>query len=170
MKLVALGANLPSRFGTPEQTLYAALTAMARRDIWPVGVSRLWRTAPVPADPDVPWYFNAVAEVRTDLQPRKLLRTLLTIEEEFGRVRTYQNAPRVLDLDLIAYDNRVEGGRGLILPHPRMDARGFVLLPMKDVMEDWAHPVTGRTLDDLIAALPADQIAEPVENGWDNAG
>lgn len=167
MKIVALGANLPSRFGTPAQTLYAALAEMARRDIWPVEVSRVWRTAPVPADPDVPWYYNAVAVVRTEKGAAELLAALLAIEADFGRVRTVRNAPRVIDLDLIAYDDARMSLPDLIVPHPRMEGRAFVLLPMQDVAEGWTHPVTGRTLEELIADLPADQVAEVVEGGWD---
>lgn len=168
MKIVALGANLPSSKGTPAQTLYAALTEMARRGIWPVEVSRVWRTAPVPADPDVPWYYNAVAVVETEKDAAELLAALLAIEADFGRVRTVRNAPRVIDLDLIAYDDvRISGEPDLIVPHPRMDGRAFVLLPMQDVAEGWVHPVTGGTLEDLVASLPADQVAEPVEGGWD---
>ncbi len=141
---------------------------MARRGVWPVEVSRLWRTAPVPPDPAVPWYYNAVATVKTDLDPHALLATLLAIEQDFGRVRGERNAPRAIDLDLIAYgDDVVEEGPDLIVPHPRMDLRAFVLLPMSDILDDWRHPVNGKGLEDLIAALPPEQIAEPVEGGWD---
>lgn len=168
MKLVALGANLPSRFGTPAQTLYAALKAMAQKGVWPVQISRVWKTAPVPYVEGQPWYHNAVAAVETAQSAPDLLKTLLAIEEEFGRVRTVKNAPRLLDLDLIAYDREIiKNGDELIVPHPRMQDRAFVLLPMDDISDDWAHPETGRTLKALIAALPKDQQAEPVEGGWD---
>ena len=168
MKIVALGANLPSRFGTPAQTLYAALKAMAEREIWPVQISRVWKTAPVPFVEGQPWYHNAVAAVETSKSAHDLLKTLLVIEEEFGRVRTVRNAPRLLDLDLIAYDGQIiPEGPEIIVPHPRMDARAFVLLPMADILDDWTHPQTGTKLEDLIAAIPQDQMAEPVEGGWD---
>lgn len=168
MKLVALGANLPSRFGTPAQTLYAALKAMAAKDIWPVQISRVWKTQPVPFVEGQPWYHNAVAGVETTKSPQDLLKTLLAIEEEFGRVRTVKNAPRLLDLDLIAYDEEVIlDGPDIIVPHPRMGERAFVLLPMSDILDDWTHPQTGRTLETLIATIPPDQKAEAVEGGWD---
>lgn len=168
MKLVALGANLPSRFGTPAQTLYAALKAMAQKGVWPVQISRVWKTAPVPYVEGQPWYHNAVAAVETAQSAPDLLKTLLSIEEDFGRVRTVKNAPRLLDLDLIAYDREIiKNGEELIVPHPRMQERAFVLLPMEDISDDWTHPEMGRTLEALIAALPKDQQAEPVEGGWD---
>ncbi len=167
MKIVALGANLPSRFGTPAQTLYEALKVLAEHDVWPVQFSRVWKTAPVPFHPDHPWYFNAVTEVRTDQSPEELLATLLKIEAAFGRIRTERNAPRILDLDLIAYDDLVLDGEDLILPHPRMQERAFVLMPLSDIAEDWVHPVSGRSLEDLLKDIPAEQAAEPVEGGWD---
>ncbi len=167
MIIVALGANLPSRFGTPAQTLYAALKAMAEKGVWPVQISRVWKTAPVPYSDDQPWYHNAVAAVRCDKEPHDLLMTLLSIEEEFGRVRTVKNAPRLLDLDLIAYDDEIiKQGDELIVPHPRMDGRAFVLMPMSDIADDWIHPEHKKTLEDMIAALPEDQKAEAVEDGW----
>lgn len=167
MILVALGANLPSRFGSPAQTLYAALKAMAEAGIWPVQFSRVWKTAPVPYSDDQPWYHNAVAAVRTDLEPYELLRALLKIEEEFGRVRTVRNAPRLLDLDLIAYDDQIiRRGEELIVPHPRMHERAFVLMPMSDILDEWTHPENGAALDDLIEALPDGQDAVPLEDGW----
>lgn len=167
MKIVALGANLPSRFGTPSQTLYAALKAMAERGVWPVQISRVWKTAPVPFDETQPWYHNAVAAVETSQSPQELLKTLLAIEEEFGRVRTVKNAPRLIDLDLIAYDDVVLNDPDLILPHPRMDGRAFVLLPMSDIVDDWIHPVRGKTLQAMVAALPIDQKAQAIEGAWD---
>lgn len=168
MKIVALGANLPSKYGTPAQTLYAALKAMAEHGVWPVQISRVWKTAPVPFVEGQPWYYNAVAAVETSKSARDLLKTLLEIEAEFGRVRTVRNAPRLLDLDLIAYDDQIiANGPELIVPHPRMDSRAFVLMPMSDIIDDWIHPQTGTTLDVLLALLPADQKAEAVEGGWD---
>lgn len=168
MKLVALGANLSSWFGTPPQTLYAALKAMAARDIWPVQISRVWKTAPVPFVDGVPWYYNAVAAVETSLSAHELLKALLSIEEEFGRVRTVRNAPRLLDLDLITYDDDIiTDGSELIVPHPRMQERAFVLMPMADLLDEWVHPQTGKSLDDLIAKIPDGQKAEPIEDGWD---
>ena len=167
MILVALGANLPSRFGTPAQTLYAALMAMAKAGVWPDQISRVWKTAPVPYSDDQPWYHNAVASVRTELDAYDLLKTLLGIEEEFGRVRTVKNAPRLLDLDLIAYnDEIIRRGEELIVPHPRMQERAFVLMPMADVLDDWTHPESGKTLEDLLKALPEGQEAVPMEDGW----
>jgi 2-amino-4-hydroxy-6-hydroxymethyldihydropteridine diphosphokinase len=167
MKVVALGANLPSEYGTPVQTLAAAARVMEEHDIRITAYSRIWKTAPVPFHPDHPWYHNAVVSIETDLSARELLTTLLNIEHGFGRVRTVKNAPRLLDLDLIAYDDQIIlDGPDLIVPHPRMHERAFVLLPLHDIARDWAHPQTAIGIQSLISALPADQQAEATQDIW----
>jgi len=158
---IGLGANLPhDRFGSPRQTLEAALTELARRGVRTVRVSPWYRTAPVPAS-DQPWYFNAVAEVASKLPANALLAQLHAVEATFGRARTEVNAARPIDLDLLDFKGRIAtGGRGqATLPHPRMTGRAFVLLPLADLAPHWRHPVSGLTVRSLIEALPADQIA-----------
>lgn len=161
MILIALGANLPSRFGTPDVTLSRALDALAGAGIVTLKKSRLWATAPVPYDPAQPDYLNAVISVDTRLGPEDVMRALLFIEQDFGRVRTTLNAPRAIDLDLLAYGNRVMNTEFLILPHPRMDMRAFVLMPLMDVAPEWEHPVFGTSLFDMVAGLPEGQSARP---------
>lgn len=163
MILVALGANLPSRFGSPYETLQAAKKAMRDSGIQILDSSRTWLTAPVPVS-DQPWYHNEVVRVETELSAYALLECLQGIEDDFGRVRTVRNAPRLLDLDLIAYHDEVLDKPELIVPHPRMHKRAFVLLPMQDVLSDWKHPVSAMTLDDLIMNLPEGQEAVPMDS------
>jgi len=91
--------------------------------------------------------------VRTELSPAALMATLHDIEKSFGRKRSAPNAPRSLDLDLIDYDGRVEVGPP-VLPHPRMATRAFVLVPLANVAPGWRHPVSSKTVEELIAALP----------------
>jgi 2-amino-4-hydroxy-6-hydroxymethyldihydropteridine diphosphokinase len=95
--------------------------------------SSLYQSEPVGYD-NQPDFINAVAEVDTDLAPESLLRALLDIEQTFGRERPFPNAPRILDLDLLLYDNLVKQTDFLTLPHPRMHARGFVLLPLAEIV------------------------------------
>ena len=87
------------------------------------------------------------------MQPAQLLAALHDVEVKFGRVRKVRNAPRTLDLDLIDYDGRIQEGPPQ-LPHPRIAGRPFVLVPLRDVAPDWRHPHSGRTVSELIAALP----------------
>ena len=157
MILVALGANLKSAAGLPEETLAAALGAMFAQRIRVLKVSPLYRTPAWP-DPSDPPFTNAVALVQTPLGPAGLLAALHTIEAAFGRERTHPNAPRTLDLDLIDYDGRVEEGPP-VLPHPRIAERAFVLRPLADIAPHWTHPVTQQTVAALLAALPAADLA-----------
>jgi 2-amino-4-hydroxy-6-hydroxymethyldihydropteridine diphosphokinase len=156
--LVALGANLPTeRFGPPRAALEAALEELARRGLLIIRRSRWYESAPVPPS-DQPWYVNGVMEVKTSLDPEALLSLLHEVEVEFGRVRREPNAPRTLDLDLIAYGELIrEGGPPPLLPHPRMADRAFVLLPLAEIQPDWRHPILGRTAAELAASLPKGQ-------------
>jgi 2-amino-4-hydroxy-6-hydroxymethyldihydropteridine diphosphokinase len=149
---VALGANLSSRVGLPEKTIAAALNALSESGIEIVATSKLYRTPAWP-DPSDPSYVNAVSSIETALPPSDLLTLLHRIETSFGRVRSTRNAPRTLDLDLIDYRGRVEEGPP-VLPHPRMADRAFVLIPLADIAPGWRHPVTGRTVGELLSSLP----------------
>jgi 2-amino-4-hydroxy-6-hydroxymethyldihydropteridine diphosphokinase len=155
--LIALGANLPSPAGKPADTLNAALAAFAGRSITIEKQSGFYRSAAWP-NPNDPPFINAVAAVRTALSPAALLAALHEVEASFGRKRGVVNAPRTLDLDILDYDGRVEQGPP-VLPHPRLEVRPFVLLPLRDVAPDWRHPVSGRSISELIAALPPTDIA-----------
>ncbi len=162
MIIIGLGANLPSRFGEPRETCAAALMALAVRGVHPLRQSRLWRTAPVPVS-DQPWFVNAVAALDTDLPPEALLDVLSSIEQDFGRVRGERNAARGIDLDLLDYRGWQMYTDHLTLPHPRLHDRAFVLQPLADIAPDWRHPLTRRPLAELIAALPAGQVAEAMD-------
>jgi 2-amino-4-hydroxy-6-hydroxymethyldihydropteridine diphosphokinase len=164
MILIALGANLPSRYGTPAQTLRMAVEELHARGVEVVQRSKIWLTAPVPFDADQPWYHNSVIEVKTDLLPHDLLDLMLNIEEKFGRVRSVKNAPRLLDLDLIAYHNEIiKDKERLIVPHPRCHERLFVLKPLSDISNVWTHPVLGQNVTEMIQNLPDGQEAKVLE-------
>lgn len=167
MILLALGGNLPHpRFGSPRQTLEAALARLGDFGVRVVRRSGWYQTAPVPDDGQ-PWYVNGVAVLDTELGPDELLERLLAIEAEFGRVRTARNAPRAIDLDLLAYRehstwNEAAPATTLDLPHPRLHERAFVLVPLAEVAPDWRHPVLGRSVRELIEALPPGQRIQPL--------
>lgn len=132
---VGLGANL----GDAQATLLAAFAAL---DALPgtrcVARSSLYCTAPV--DAGGPDYINAVAELRTKMQPPVLLKALQDLEVRFGRERPYHHAPRTLDLDLLRYGERRVTTPTLTLPHPRMHERAFVLVPLAEIAPDLAPP------------------------------
>ncbi len=166
MILIGLGSNLSSDVGFPAQVLNAAKLALIKAGVQVLQSSRLWKSAPVPFDPTQPWFCNAVMAVETTLSPQELLKVMLEIETDFGRVRGKKNASRVLDLDLIAYhDEVIEEGDTLIVPHPRMHERLFVLKPLADVSKVWIHPISGHALVEMIKNVPEGQEIRPMEEG-----
>lgn len=156
MIMIAFGANLPGPGGAPPRaTLAWALGRVnALAGLRFCGVSRFWDSAPVPPSGQ-PRYVNAVAAYDGALGPERLLAALHALEAEAGRVRGERDAARTLDLDLLDLDGLVRAGPPPVLPHPRLAGRGFVLRPLAEVSPGWRHPVTGATVEALIAALPA---------------
>lgn len=161
---IGLGANLQHPvYGSPRQTLEAAIAALQAAGLDIVARSSWYESAPVPLA-DQPWYVNGVVAVHSNLSAADLLAILHRIEAEFGRVRSVVNAPRVVDLDLLDHrgESRPGGAGDPVLPHPRMAERGFVLLPLQEVAPDWRHPVSGQPLATLIAQLPGDQTTRRI--------
>jgi 2-amino-4-hydroxy-6-hydroxymethyldihydropteridine diphosphokinase len=158
MILIGIGANLPTPEGAaPLATCRAAAAAL---DDIPglrlVGLSRWFRTAPVPPSGQ-PDYINAVARLRGVADPATLLAALQAIEAAAGRWRGARDAARTLDLDILAMGplgGLCRPGPDPVLPHPRAHLRGFVLAPLLDVAPDWVHPMLQRPAAALLAALP----------------
>lgn len=164
MILIGLGANMASERGGPEVSLSAALSALeGRGDIVVVRRSAWYRTSAVGLT-DQPDFVNGVAELQTDLDPLSLLRVLLDLEAQFGRERRERWGPRVLDLDIIDYEGRLEdledGGLTLHLPHPRAGERGFVLQPLLEIAPDWRDPKSGERGSELLKKLDPTQKVE----------
>ncbi len=160
--LIGLGANLPSAFGPPRETCAAALNSLSEFGVTVTRRSRWYESAAVPPS-DQPWFVNGVAAVETALDPVALLATLLEVERRFGRERDGRWVARTLDLDLLDYRGQLrDEPPPPTLPHPRLEDRAFVLLPLAEVAPDWHHPRSGRSIDALIAALGPGQTARPM--------
>ena len=177
--LIALGGNLPSALGEPKNTLVSAIAELSRRGLYVQLLSRFFLTPcfPAGAGPD---YINAVIQVESDVSSTDLLAILHDVEAQFARVRDQRWGMRTLDLDLIALDDRVlpdlvtyqhwktlapdeqarQAPEQLILPHPRLQDRGFVLVPLCDIAPNWVHPVLGLSAMEMMAALPKGSVAE----------
>lgn len=181
--LIALGANLNFGAMSPKSTILAAIAELDRVDLPVTKRSALYLTPcfPAGAGPD---YVNAAAVVtlRHSMSAADILTCLHAVEAKFGRERVQRWGMRSLDIDLLALgesvlpdaetylkwknllpdDQRRLAPDQLILPHPRLAERAFVLVPLNDVAADWRHPITGLTVAQMLAALPAKDRAEVI--------
>jgi 2-amino-4-hydroxy-6-hydroxymethyldihydropteridine diphosphokinase len=148
--IVALGANLPGAYPSCEALLDAAVDRLAQEGMAVAARSGWWRSAAWP-DPSAPAFLNGVVLVETALPPLEAIERLHAVEAVFGRERAARNAPRTLDLDLIAYGRSVIDEAGLIVPHPRAHERAFVMGPLAQIAPGWTHPGLGRTATQLWA-------------------
>lgn len=146
--VVALGSNLKGDRPSLAALLEAALDRLPREGLAVVARSSWWASKSWP-DPSAPDYLNGVALVKTALGPEATLAALRRVEAAFGRVRAEPNAPRTLDLDLIAHSRTVLDTPDLVLPHPRAHERLFVMAPLAEIAPAWRHPATGRTAPEL---------------------
>ncbi|QNT78758.1 2-amino-4-hydroxy-6-hydroxymethyldihydropteridine diphosphokinase [Entomobacter blattae] len=150
MIVVAVGSNLADRYGKEplEICRWAAARLSHQEHINVMTVSSWYKTRPVP-DSEQPWYVNGVIRIQTHLLPEELLTRLHAIEAEAGRVRKNRNEARVLDLDLICYNTLSILTPHLVLPHPRMHERAFVLAPMEEIAAEWVHPLFKKNVREM---------------------
>ena len=158
--VVALGCSLPGSYPSREALLESAIEALASEGLTVAGRSVWWTSAAWP-DPTAPAYLNGVALVETRATAEETLAALHRIETRFGRVRAEPNAPRTLDLDLIAQGRVVLEG-AVVVPHPRAHERLFVMGPLAEVAPTWRHPVNGRTAAELAASAGVGADARPL--------
>lgn len=143
---IALGSNIPPR----RNHLHCAMEEFeAEAQIEVLNRSRIYETPPVGGPPQS-LFLNAAAWVRTPLPPMALLSRLLAMEKKMGRVRTERDGPRIIDLDIILYENRLQSHPHIELPHPRFRERGFVLCPLHDIIPHFVDPLTGLTVAALL--------------------
>lgn len=182
--LVGFGANLPSKFGEPLATVRWALDCFAKQPGWSVRVSRFYRTPIFPPE-DVPDFVNAVAEITCPLPPVEVLGFAHELEAICNRTRSRRWESRTLDIDILATNQMVLPEKPVVqrwmnmglseqehavpdemlLPHPRLHERGFVLIPLLDVAPDWIHPIQNQSVRKMVQMLPEIAIKGVVPMG-----
>lgn len=147
---IGIGSNL----GVPAENCEKAIHLLkATAEIEVVAQSSLYESEPV-GKTDQNWFVNAVVAIKTSITPEALLNVVLTIEKDLGRERREKWGPRIIDLDLLAYEDHVSSSIDLTLPHPEMTKRRFVLLPLSEFAGDYLHPVENKTIHKLLQELP----------------
>lgn len=171
MIMIGLGSNLTTEeYTSSKAILSAAIDFLEKNEISVVKCSRFYETEPVPKS-DQPWFVNAVISVKTSLAADQLLKLLHKIEKNMGRVRRDRWEARIIDLDLLCYNDQVHPApnkwRGVaaevsssdvIIPHARLHLRKFVLAPMADIDANWTHPVLKKDIDMMLKEREADGI------------
>ncbi|MDD5065441.1 MAG: 2-amino-4-hydroxy-6-hydroxymethyldihydropteridine diphosphokinase [bacterium] len=143
--------SLGSNQGNREMNLERAVEKLAQQGVRIVRLSSLYETEPV-GFPDQPCFLNKVAECDTSLSPEKLLQAIQQVENEMGRVRTCKWGPRTIDIDILFYKDCVFQRKDLLIPHPEIENRNFILVPLAELNPELFHPVSRKRLKDLISS------------------
>jgi len=147
---LAIGSNLSGLNNeTPIQNCNLVLDTI-KKELSVKKKSSWYKSQPIPVS-NQSWYVNGVIEVETEKDPLELLNFLIDLEKSFGRIRNKKNESRIIDLDIIDYNQKVLNiNDKLIIPHPRMNERAFVLLPLYEINPFWTHPITNENISDLV--------------------
>lgn len=154
---LSLGSNLGDR----EEQLRRAIARLAEHGRV-MSVSSFYETEPVEVS-DQPWFLNGAVALETSEPPEELMSALLEIEREMGRERIRKKGPRTVDIDILIYGDLVVNTAELMVPHPAMAQRRFVLEPLAEIAAEVRHPVAGKTVRELLEELPAGQTVRRVE-------
>lgn len=166
ISLLGVGSNM----GNP-----AANCAAADRHLSEIGGvtvlrrSSLYRTQPVGVE-DQDWFVNGVIEVRTALGPHPLMDALVGVEKKMGRIRNGKWGPRIIDIDILLYGQAVIDEEGLVIPHPRLHERRFVLVPLDEIAPHAIHPAFGISVRGLLDRLQDTSTVEWLSGGWNRPG
>ena len=155
---IGIGSNLGDKVSRCEEAISEILKVDGHKLL---AKSSFYKTRPV-GYTEQDWFVNGVIKIETDLGPFDLLRTLKAIESRMGRVRTFQGGPRMIDLDILFYDDMEIREEALEIPHPRLHERQFVLVPLAEIDPGFLHPALGKTIRGLLDSIQSDQGVEKI--------
>lgn len=155
---IGLGSNMGDKFANLKKAI-EELEKMQGTKV--LKLSSLYKTEPV-GGAEQDWFVNAAAEIETSLTPRELLNKLLYIEKNLGRVRDVKWGPRVIDLDILLYDDLVMDEEGLSIPHPYLHKRGFVLVPLAEIAPKVIHPKLKKSMSELMRGIHDNKNIEKI--------
>ncbi len=138
---LGLGSNL----GDKRKNLAQALDLLRRHGVRILRSSAVYRSEPV-GNSDQPWFYNQAVEIRTALHPKSVLKTIKKIEAQLGRTQTVLNGPRLIDIDILLAENSIIRSGNLVIPHPRLEKRNFVLVPLEEIAPEAFHPSLGKPI------------------------
>jgi 2-amino-4-hydroxy-6-hydroxymethyldihydropteridine diphosphokinase len=141
---LSLGSNL----GDKRKNLAQALDLLIRHGVRILRVSAIYRTQPV-GDPGQPWFYNQAVEVQTTFRPASTLKLIKKIETQLGRTQTVSTGPRPIDIDILLAENSIIRSDDLVIPHPRLDKRNFVLIPLEEIAPEAVHPGLRKSISTL---------------------
>jgi len=162
--LIGLGSNLGEKLGNIARAVHAL---RALKGVRVTALSSIYLTSPVGSRRQ-PCFYNAAARVSTTLPPARLLARMKAIEKDLGRRRSWKGGPRIIDLDLLLHGSRIVKNRGVIVPHPRMHERAFVLLPCAEIAGGMFHPTTRMTIRRMAALSSGEGNVLKLKRGVQN--
>lgn len=154
---IGLGSNLESPQGDRARHLALAVEMLNTAGTV-LRASSVYETTPWGVDDDQPDYLNQVVGLQTGLEPSELVRKMLSIETELGRVRTERYGARIIDLDVLLLGDAVVDQPGVQVPHPRLHERAFVLVPLAEIAPDAVHPILGKTASELLSVVDGSTV------------
>jgi len=155
---IGIGSNI----GNKEENIRKAI-GLIKEKCKILRISSLYETEPIGFKKQ-DWFLNCAIEIETEFEPLELLNFLQSIEKKMGRVKTIKNGPRIIDLDILFYDNKIINEKGLAVPHPRLHERLFVLEPLKEICSDFVHPVLKKSISELHSLVNKSQFVMQLRN------
>lgn len=156
---IGLGSNIGDKTGNLKKAIDELGRVSGNKVL---AVSSFYKTEPV-GEVEQDWFINAVVKIETGLIPRELLKTLLDIERNLGRIREIKWGPRIIDLDILLYDDLVIEEEGLAVPHPHLHERGFALTPLAEIAPGYVHPRLKKSISEILSVFKGSKKIERME-------